>query len=163
MTLSKLRGRAGQAIGHVLIVVSSRAKAFFESFHRRGQDQKDHRVGVTRTYLLGALNFNFQQDVRAGGRFWQGRTVEVSLELGPLEKLSFVNRLFERRPVHEVILATFFAAAPFASRPTTTQPEAIVGVDETSGQGSLAHPTGTNQNDRQWISGQELETVQRAA
>ena len=85
------------------------------------------------------------------------------MELGPLEKRVVVDGLLERRAIDEVVLRTVLGRANRSRRPTLTQPQSVVRVDEPSSQSAFANAAGTDENRNEGFSGQELETVLRAA
>ena len=85
------------------------------------------------------------------------------MKLGPFEELSLTNCLFECLAIDEVVFVTALTRSRRARRPATTQPEVVIGVDEAARECTFSDTTGTDQYDNERISGQGLETVQRAA
>jgi len=159
--LFELRGGTLQAIGDVHVIVASGAQSLLEAFHGRWQDQKDDRAGVPLQHLLGPLDLDLEQHVTALGRNVLRGAVEVTVELGPFEKCVLIDRPLEGGAVDEVVLIALLARSPFARRPTPTQPEVPVRLNESTRQGPLAHTARSDKNDDQRISEQELETVRR--
>jgi hypothetical protein len=70
------------------------------------------------------------------------------MKLGPLEKLSCLDCLFEGGTIDEAILVTALTRSRLTGRPTLTEPQVIVGAHEAPRQCSFANATRSNKNDQ---------------
>ena len=115
----------------------------------RGREQQDHRgVGPPGQDLLGALHVDLEQHVGPRGRLGDGRTHQVVQELRPLEEASLCHRLLEHGAIDEdVRTALAFTRTRLPGGPAPAQPERGDTSDELGGEGSLAGPAGTDQDE----------------
>jgi hypothetical protein len=158
-----LFGGAGETCGDVFIAVAAPSKTAFELFHGGCDDEKDDGGGSALDDLFGALHFNFEQHLGTFGRTWTRRAVEVAVKLRPLEEGVLFNRTFERLAIDEVILTAVFSWSNRSRRPTLAQPQGLIVFDQLTSERAFAHTTGTNEYCDEGLSGQEPETVPRAA
>lgn len=159
----ELGGGARETRAHVAVTVAACSKALFEQLHRGRQDQDHDRRGVDRTNLLGPLDFDLEEHVRALRGLGERRAVEVTMKLSPLEERSSLDGLFEGGPVDVEVLIAVLTRPALSRRPAAAQPEVRIKLDKSPREGPLADTAWTDQYDQQRLSGQELETVRRVA
>jgi hypothetical protein len=120
----------------------------------RGRDQQDHGgVGSPVHHLAGADHVDLEQDVAAGWRIREWRAVQVPQKLGPLEEAATTDVLLEGVAGHEDVGILGLGRALGAGRPRPTQPEAWRLRGQPFGDGALASPARTYQDEEQGLPG----------
>jgi hypothetical protein len=149
MAFFELRGGTRKARSHVSRIISSGAQTLFEQFHRRRQDEEHDGRRVELSYLLSSLDLDLEEHI---GSLWclgERRAVEVTVELGPLEELASLDRLFKCGAIDVEVFVTLFTRTTLTSRPTAAQPECGIGIDESARERTFADATRTNKNDQE--------------
>jgi len=111
-----------------------------------GGDEDEQRVDVAFAHLPGALYVDLEQHVESRRRHGHGRPVEVAEELCVLEESAAGQVRREGRSVDEGVGRLVLAGASRPCGPRSTQPQARIELDETSGNRALADPARTRED-----------------
>ncbi len=98
----------------------------------------------------GALKVDLEEHITVTVRLDQRCAVQVAEELGGLEESPGPSVGFKGGTVDEHVGIVWFARPLGPRGPRTAQPEVGVLADQALGDGSLADPAGTEQDERQW-------------
>ncbi len=128
-----------------------------------GGDEDEQRVDVAFAHLASTLHVDLQQHVEP--RRWHGhrRPVEMAEELGMLEESAAGQMGFEGRPVDEGVSRFVLVGTRRPRGPRSTQPQARIELDETSGDRALADPAGTREDDDETGAIGQLPTASSSA
>ena len=135
------------ALFDLVLRVATAAQAPLLLVARRRQHEDEHRVGVHRLHLTGAVDLDLEHGVAPGPRLGHRRAVVVVEKRGPLEEATRRDALFERIAAGEDIRVVGLTGALRTCGPRPAQPEPWITLHQCAHDGALADPTGAGDDE----------------